>query len=184
MPHQRQLIRKKVVEILKNRTPAASRVVGNPTTPQWADSLPAIFVFPLSESVEEYTQAPRENKRTLQLAIEMVARANQDELLSDQLDEMALKVEDLLGVDDTLGGTAEDILLRSVEMKYLGEGDRPIGAIRNIYEVIYLTAVPKTTEGQDRITDLQAIQTQWDIREGEIPSDGVLEAEDKIIVSP
>lgn len=147
MPHQRQLIRQAVKAQLLGATAAEDRVYTNRMFPYTRAQLPALAVYTLEEEVEPFNTAPRELKRTLQLAIE--AAVEETEEVDDALDVLALQVEAAMDLDETLGGTASDSLLSSTQMEVIETGSRSAGVIRLEYTVTYYTHVPQVREGLD-----------------------------------
>lgn len=191
MPHPRKQIRDAVVDRLKDRTPVGSRVFGNRVRPLFGEELPAILVYTLAEKSDHRQTAPRELQRILRLGIEIAARA--DEGLDDLLDEISLRVEEIMSADDTLSGTAADCSLESTEMAVFRDGDRLVGACRLDYAVVYYTREPADETLQDHYTfqpgelepgEFRIGGVQWDLADepdenGRMSPDGIIEAEDR-----
>ena len=168
----RKLIRKQVVALLKNRTDAGPRVFANATTPQWDNELPAILVYPRSEPVSEYAQAPKELERDLTLEIEIYAEGPEiDEegnpptgkSLEDILDDMTVQVENALDFDDTLGGTCDESILTNTEFDFEGDGGQPLGSARLTFSVTYLTKSPRSVDKQGSLADFKSNKVDWNI---------------------
>lgn len=169
MSEARKNIRQKVVELLLYKTAAEDRVFSNPARNLWQENLPAILVYSRSETVNEFSSAPRTLKRSLRLAIECVANA--DENLDDQLDDLTEEVERALGADESLGGLASDCLLEEVTMELKGDGQTVIGSCALTYLVTYFSEIKDESE----IVPLEGIDIAYDLNSNESR-----EAEDKI----
>lgn len=96
--HKRKLIRHALVAMLTTEdddgifpTDAEDRVFPNRTSALFSSELPAIGVYTFSESVETMNEAPRVYMRRPSIAIEIVAKDNDD--LDDVLDDISAQVE-------------------------------------------------------------------------------------------
>lgn len=167
MASRRKLIRKSVIDLLLNQTNAKEKVFPNLSTSVWDDQLPAITVYPRGEDISELSNAPREYKRELKLMVEIFAGGVEEpytdgkETIDDQLDEILEQVECALETDDTLGKTADTIVLQGIEFEFEGNGSRPIGSARLDYIVTYVTASPETIEKQGNLGDFEKLQGDW-----------------------
>lgn len=137
MSHRRTLIRNKAVDILKNATAAAERVFPSRIGPLWQVQYPAILVYGRQESCQSISSSLTPSVRTLQLSIEIRASAEEGDMEST-LDDIALEIENLIKANPKLGNNAMSINLQSTEID-LGTdlGNKPIGASRLTYEVVY-----------------------------------------------
>lgn len=135
--HQREVIRKAVVELLKRSNTAAGDSVFPTRVVPWRNvELPGIAVYSLEESSQrEHERGPLD--RRVVLAIHAVVRLN--ESVDDALDELALQVEKAMAADQTLGGTAMISFLTETVMEVDESTARPVGAVRLSYEVRYFT---------------------------------------------
>jgi len=173
----RKNIRKRVVQILKGKTDAKNRVRPNASTKIKAEQLPVILVYPQSESISEFNQAPRELERELTLAIEIVATGSEvdgegqtvstKKSLEDQLDDIAEQIECEMSRDDTLGGVADMSILTGVDMEFDGEGGQPIGSARLTYAITYTTMSPRSLDKQDGLADFDEANVQFNIGDDE-----------------
>lgn len=135
MSHRRTLIREAAVQILTGATAAGDRVIGNRVAPLWDMPLPVVLVYAREESVRSIGSRPKPMERRLQLAIQIVAKADAD--LDKTLDDVALQVEQAFEANPTLKRTALGTNLVSTELDVSAAGDEPVGAARLTYEVIY-----------------------------------------------
>ncbi len=159
----RKNIRNKVVEILKDKTAAGSRVFGNPSITAWESELPVIHVFPRNESVSKFNESPREWRRDLDLTIEILAKGPDTNLdlgtpesgvtsLADILDDLVEQVECEMSRDETLQCEVDDSFLQSVDFEFDASGAQPIGSARLNYSAVYMTMSPRDT-GKQGVTD-------------------------------
>ena len=189
MASRRMEIRKKLVEFLKGKTDAGNNVFPNLSTPFWSENLPAIAVYPRSESVEMFSVAPKEWTRTLEMAVEIVAKGPEvpcpltggTQFLEDALDLIAAQVECELSRDDTVGCTADDINLISSEFQFEGDGEAPIGSARLVYNVIYHTMVPESQDKQSGLSDFKKVAADWQVgHHDDAPDETDIEAQDEV----
>jgi hypothetical protein len=148
MFHARQRIREAATAQLTGLTAAYDHVYAARVHPLSPAGLPAILVFTNQEQViSESEFAPREQRRTLELVIEAYARLSAD--VDDQLDQIAAEVETAIAGDVTLGGTARDCELISINTDLFGEGDQFMGLLTLTYHVLYFTTEGAPTVALD-----------------------------------
>lgn len=186
----RKTIRKKIVEILKAANlSVGQRVFPNATIPPWEEELPVILVYPRSEPADEFAIAPRELKRDLDLAIEIIAAGpelNPDTLtpksgqksLEDQLDDIAEEIECAMDMDETLGGTCDNSILTLTEFEYEPGGGQPIGSARMTYAVSYNTMAPRDIDKQGGLVDFKTTNAKWTDNDDQ----NTIEGEDTIAI--
>lgn len=131
----RKAIRHAIANVLKNNTEVGANVF--PSRKRKLSGLPAILVYTLEETAEVFNEAPRELKRVLSVAIEIVAR--EDAGLDDALDDIAQEVEDILSENQTLDDVASDVVLTRTQIDLGAEGDNQHGACILAYDVTYYT---------------------------------------------
>lgn len=143
MAHQRKLIRDAVIAKLKAaNTSAGQRVYGNRAAQIFPNELPCILVYTKSEASEISIESPREYKRDLVVALELVAQAATEDALDDVLDAFAEQVEAAIFNDETHGGLVSDTFLGETEMDILTEGEKPVGAAKISLTMPYYQQVP------------------------------------------
>lgn len=141
MAHKREEIRKSVLAMLSAPvddvypTAAGSNVFANRIAPLWDIELPAILIYPRSESSTPRAVGRRQLIRTLNLVIELVNEASDE--LDDSLDDLAQQVETIISSDPSLGAKAISTILTSTETT-LDEGKKLIGKMTLSFEVIYI----------------------------------------------
>lgn len=167
----RSNIRKSVVEMLRDRTDCADRVFSNRARQLWPEELPAIMVYTRTENVSEFGSAPRTLRRNLRLAVEVVAKADDD--LDDELDRIADQVESLIQSDDTLGGIVSDIVIQDSEMSLAGQGETLFGSVVMTFQVVYFTEAVSN----DELVDFETLNVKYDLKNSDTET---VEAEDRI----
>ena len=114
----------------------------------FASELPCIVVYSRTESAEINVAAPREYKRTLKMAVEIIDKFDDvsentlDDAVDDRLDEIAEEVEQRLMRNETLDGLASDLILSDTEIDFNPEGEQPTGAARLTFDIEYNTLAP------------------------------------------
>lgn len=167
--NKRKEIRKAVVKILTGQTNAKDRIYSGRSESNWQETLPHINVYLRSESTEEIAQAPRLLMRTIDLEIECIADAVTDTELVDKLDDLAEQVEILLSIDDSLLCTADDIMLKNIDVETVSDGARPTGAIRLQYNVTYHAYSPRDIRDQVSLKDLSKVGASWQVGHNDSP---------------
>jgi hypothetical protein len=164
MAHPRELIRKQAVAVLLGATNADASVYASRVRPLisngWQSELPAIIVYTMDESSEIFNQAPREYRRRVELVVEIHAEGN--ESLDDTLDTLARQAERLLLMDDSLGGTANDLQLQRSRMVLLDQSEQLTGACRLIFEAEYFDRHPDDFFNQS-LPDLNTVTTEYSL---------------------
>ena len=97
------------------------------------------------------------------LVVEMVCDGKNDDEAADNLDNLADQVERILGADDTLNCTVNDIILESVEFEQEEEAQKPLATSRLIYNVEFYEFVPEDRRDQKDIDDFTDVKADWDV---------------------
>lgn len=182
----RKTIRKKVVEILLNKTDANEKVFPNATIPPWVEELPVILIYPKSEPASEFNVAPRELARDLDLTIEIIATGPEEnseaqtpasggKSLEDIIDDIAEQIECEMSKDETLGGTADDSILTGTDFDFEGGGGQPIGAARLTYSVTYYTMSPRAVDKAGPLDDFDTAKVEFNIDGDEIDTEDTID---------
>jgi len=167
---ERKRIRHKVVEILKKaQIPSVGEsVFSQRSIDTDQEELPAINLYTLSESSERENESPKTYQRNLTLEIEITSTHDNDELLADELDDLAQFVEDVMeGSDDLYNlthGNSKDKLINdynliNTEYETQGNGSNPIGKVKLSYAFEYYT-------DEDRpgiLKNFERMETQYNV---------------------
>lgn len=176
MSQDRKAIREALRELLVDTTAAGSNVFINRSTPLHQGEVPGLLVYARDEEVEVATDAPREYKRKVRIAVE-AAVAEDDELVDDKLDDLLTQVELLVFADPTLDGCAAESRLLSVELDYDDTGDRNHAGGRVTFEVVYYQLAPEGKPGD--LHPFEAAGIEWDLPPAE-PAATLEEARDEV----
>ena len=138
MAHIRKAIREHVVTTITSLSTTGSNVYETRYFPLQTGNLPALIVYTLDETVEDYTlgQNTRTQFRALNLIIEAHCRATAN--IDDTLDTIAEEVEEAMVTDISRGGNAKDTKLVSTEVDF-DTASQKTGLMRLTYLISYNT---------------------------------------------
>ena len=77
--------------------------------------------------------------RTVSVNVDIYENATAS--LDDNLDALAVQVEESIAADFQLNGLAKDAVLVSTEIDFSGESEQPVGVARLTFNVRYVTSV-------------------------------------------
>jgi len=185
MSLKRLRIRERLVETLKGKTAVGDRVFGARRIPLWQPELPCILVYTDNESVQIYSEAPREYKREVSCVVQgLIDERNLQTPLEEALDILGQEIENALKNDQFLGREADgeieraaDLIPTSVETVTENDGQNTVGKIE-----INLTASYYDKWVRDLSLDagnLDQMFIEWDIVGEGIPS-GNVDATDNV----
>ncbi len=152
--HIRKQIRNAVIAKLKSANIVGDRVFGNRARKIFRNECPCILIYTDKEPAEVANEAPREFKRDLQLAVEIIVAgsASDDHDVDDQIDDLAVKVEEAMTDDETFGDLCADTVLGDTEMDIIEDGEKPIAAAKIVFSMPYFQYLPQ--KDFDDIDDL------------------------------
>ena len=138
MAHVRKSIREHVVTTVTSLSTTGSNVYETRYFPLQTGNLPALIVYTLDETVEDYTlgQNTRTQFRALNLIIEAHCRGTAN--IDDTLDTIAEEVEEAMVTDISRGGNAKDTKLVSTEVDF-DTASQKTGLMRLTYLISYNT---------------------------------------------
>lgn len=192
---KRKQIRRAFKERLKGKTNALENVFSNIASATPREGTPTILIYTSKEDVEEIGSAPKKYKRLLELSIEIVAEGsedpdNADNYLEDILDDIAEQVETELNRDETFGfytdyrgkkiPLVDTLDLQTVNFRFEGEGNKPIGSLILTYQVTYTEFRPADIEEQDNVGNFKKAVVDYKVGHHDSPPDNVIEATDII----
>lgn len=168
MSSARKAIRAALVAAVMNKTSADDRAFANRTDPLMdqatdldagTDQFPLLLVYSGDEQSEVFDESPRRYKRTVEMKVE--GTINAGDAVDDALDDLADEIETAVLLDDTLGGLANDVRLKSTSMVLASNGRRDIGGVTLTFEVEYFTTAPDATA--QALDDLDTVDTHYDL---------------------
>jgi len=140
MAHVRQQIRDAVATTLTSAvTLVSSRVYTTRVHPLNEANLPAISVYTGSESSERYNVGVTDINRNLSLEIDIYVRETGS--FDDDVDAIAVQVEEAMAGDFTIGGLVKSSVLISTAIQFDGEADQILGVAKLTYQVRYVTSL-------------------------------------------
>ncbi len=169
MASQRKIIRKKIQQILLGKTDVKDKVFTNQATASWDEDLPVIIIYPKSEVIEKFNQAPRELKKDVDFVLEVIAKGPEilegtaKPTVEDQLDDILEQIECALSPDQTLDGVADDHIPTNIEFEYESAGSNVIGHARVTYTVTYVEHSPKSIDKQAGISDFKTVVAEYKV---------------------
>jgi len=140
MAHVRKQIRDRVAEKIKSDVSLVKRNVFTTRVHPLNDTnLPAISVYTGSETSERMNAGVTDIIRELTLDVDIYVRETSK--FDDDVDAIAVQVEDSLGGDLTINGLAKFSVLQSTEIQFDGEADQILGIAKLTYSIRYVTAI-------------------------------------------
>jgi hypothetical protein len=144
MSHVRQQIRDAVVTAVTGLTTTGTNVFKTRVYPINRAALPGLCVYAQSESSSPSTigslKSVSSYLRTVAIGLEVYAR-NTDNL-DDDLDDIAVEIEQSIATDSDLNSLAEDVILSSTVIDIIGgDTETPVGVMKLTYDVIYRTTL-------------------------------------------
>ena len=138
MAHVRKSIREHVVTTVTSLSTTGSNVYETRYFPLQTGNLPALIVYTLDETIEDYTigQNTRTQLRSLNLIIEAHCRGTAN--IDDTLDTIAEEVEEAMVTDISRGGPAKDTKLVSTDIEF-DTASQKTGLMRLTYLISYNT---------------------------------------------
>lgn len=136
--HARGQIKQAVATAVTGLATTSSRVFVQRTEPLQDEELPALLVYSLTEtSSAETIGAPRLLRRTLQVMVEAVVKAQGD--TTTVLDQIAVEVETAIAGNVPLNALVKNLMLESSTTVITGEGELPASGLRLQYAAEYMT---------------------------------------------
>lgn len=165
----RRLIRDAAKAALIGKTIAGTRVESGRPTPLsqqphaagGLNELPAIIVYTRSTTSEIFDESPRRYKHEAELVVECACEIGPDGAIDDQLDDFEDQVVQALLIDDTLGGTADDLVLTGSTNTIDGTGNKLLGAVIISLQARFYTYAP--LPGTQDLPDLNSVHTQYSL---------------------
>lgn len=162
----RQLIREAAAATLAGKTRAGARVESNRPNPlsqrpnpgSAKHELPAIIVYTRSMTSAVFDESPRRYRHEAELVVECVLEVAAGQEIDDELDAFEQEAVNALLVDDTLGGTADDLQLTGSTLTIDGDGAKLLGAVIITLKASFFTYAP--AEGTQELDDLDRVHTE------------------------
>lgn len=165
----RRLLRDAAKAALLGQTIAGARIdSGRPNPLSQAPSareaqteLPRIILYTKQTRSEVFDESPRRYKHEVELTVEATLAVGPSGSVDDALDGFEQQIVAALLLDDTLGGTVNDLKLTGSTNVIDDEGDRMLAAALITFsaEVFMFAPLPETQQ----LPDLNVIVTQYNV---------------------
>ena len=140
MAHVRKQIRDKVADLLKaNVSLVKRRVYTTRVHPLNYTNLPAISVYTGTETSQRLQAGVTDMIRELSLEIDCYVRETSS--FDDDVDAIAVQVEEAMATKFTLDGLAKFTVLTSTQIQFDGDADQILGVAKLTYSVQYVTPI-------------------------------------------
>lgn len=140
MAHVRKQIRDRIASVISTAvTLVSQRVYTTRVYPLTAANLPAITVYTGAETSALQTMGNRTMMRNLDVAVDIYVRAT--ETTDDNVDAIAVQIEEAVANDFTVDGLAKSVVLTGTDIDFNAEAEQPIGIARLTFSVSYITAI-------------------------------------------
>ena len=140
MAHVRKQIRDKVADLLKAEVSLVKRRVYTTRVHPLNDTnLPAISVYTGTETSQRLQAGVTDMIRELSLEIDCYVRETSS--FDDDVDAIAVQVEEAMATKFTLDGLAKFTVLTSTQIQFDGEADQILGVAKLTYSVQYVTPI-------------------------------------------
>lgn len=140
----------------------------NPSALADQTKLPRIVLYTRTTRSRVFDESPRRYRHEVELAAECVVEvgAGSGQNIDDELDGFEDEVLRALLVDDTLGGTVDDLLMTGSRNVVDNTGDRMIAATIISFDAVVMTNAP--IDGTLELPDLQRVNVEYNLS-GEQP---------------
>ena len=140
MAHVRKQIRDKVADLLKANVSLVKRCVYTTRVHPLNDTnLPAISVYTGTETSQRLQGGVTDMIRELSLEIDCYVRETSS--FDDDVDAIAVQVEEAMATKFTLDGLAKFTVLTSTQIQFDGDADQILGVAKLTYSVQYVTPI-------------------------------------------
>lgn len=140
MAHVRKQIRDRMATTISTGvTLVSSRVYTTRVYPLTDANLPAITVYTGSEVSSRLNMGLNDLNRSLTVDVDIYVRATST--FDDDVDAIAVQVEEAIAGDFTVNGLAKEAVLTGTDIQFSGDAEQPIGIAKLTYSVRYITAL-------------------------------------------
>ena len=140
MAHVRKQIRDRMATTISTgATLVSSRVYTTRVYPLTEANLPAITVYTGSEVSSRLNMGLNDLNRSLTVDVDIYVRATST--FDDDVDAIAVQVEEAIAGDFTVNGLAKEAVLTGTDIQFSGDAEQPVGIAKLTYSVRYITAL-------------------------------------------
>ena len=140
MAHVRKQIRDRIASTLTSGVSLVSnRVYASRVYPLAEAKLPAITVYTGAEISNRLNMGLSDLNRSLSVEVDIYVRATGT--FDDDVDAIAVQVEEAIAGDFTVNGLAKEAVLTGTDIQFSGDAEQPIGVAKLTFTVRYVTAL-------------------------------------------
>lgn len=140
MAHVRKQIRDRIASTLTSGVPLVSnRVYASRVYPLTEAKLPAITVYTGAEISNRLNMGLSDLNRSLSVEVDIYVRAT--ETFDDDVDAIAVQVEEAIAGDFTVNSLAKEAVLTGTDVQFSGDAEQPIGVAKMTFTVRYVTTL-------------------------------------------
>ena len=139
MAHVRKQIRDAVKSAITGLSTTGSNAFNTRLHPLHENKLPAVNVYTANEESElvSITNSGCRLARTLELVVEVYVKKSNG--YDDDIDQIAVEVEEALNSDTTLSNLTKWVIPAEVEIRFEGEGEKPVAVATMTFNCLYET---------------------------------------------
>ena len=140
MAHVRKQIRDRIASVLSSNVSLVKRrVYASRVYPLTEDNLPAITVYTGSEVSSRLNMGLKDLDRSLSIDVDLYVRVTKT--FDDDVDKIAVQVEEAIANDFTVNGLAKEAVLTGTDIQFSGDAEQPVGVAKLTFTVRYVTAL-------------------------------------------
>lgn len=140
MAHVRKQIRDRIASTLTSGVSLVSnRVYASRVYPLTEAKLPAITVYTGAEISNRLNMGVSDLNRSLSVEVDIYVRATGT--FDDDVDAIAVQVEEAIAGDFTVNSLAKEAVLTGTDIQFSGDAEQPIGVAKLTFTVRYVTAL-------------------------------------------
>lgn len=140
MAHVRKQIRDRIAsQLTSNVSLVSSRVYTSRVYPLTEANLPALTVFAGSETSNRLNMGLNDLNRVLLIEVDAYVRVTGT--FDDDVDAIAVQVEEAIANDFTVNGLAKEAVLINTDIQFSGDAEQPVGVAKLTFSVRYVTAL-------------------------------------------
>lgn len=165
----RRLIREAARTALLGKTRAGANVQSNrpnplsqrPSAMGGREELPVVIIYTRQTRSQVFDESPRRYRHEAELVVECALEIGQDQEIDDELDAFEQEVLEAMLLDETLGGTADDVQLSGSTNTISDAGAKLLGAVVITFNAVFYTDAP--FPGTQDLPDLERVHVEYSL---------------------
>lgn len=140
MAHVRKQIRDRIASVLSTSvTLVKRRVYATRVYPLTEEQLPALTVYTGAENSNRLNMGKTDLNRSLTIEVDIYTRTTKS--FDDDVDAIAVQIEEAIANDFTVNGLAKEAVLTGTDIQFSGDAEQPVGVAKLTFTVRYVTAL-------------------------------------------